>query len=388
METMDNPISNYDVQLRTKLFSNLLGVTKATLVKLETGDNPLFSPIRIGNSKNQNLRQKYYKIPDIIKGLERFNKRPNINRKGLKIAIWNNKGGVGKSTAAQHLGAYFSGLLGLRTLLIDTDSQSDLTMLMGAEQKFKEDELYENFELQPTIRDVIGWDESDGKGGWIRRKVDIHDAIIQLSPTLFIIPSDSDVGDLDADLYVVDQAEEDRDPTTGRYLTRFNQVHKIIEPFKDEFDIILFDCGPNTGLLNLNVLWTCDILVIPVEIEAKCLHSLKRISERLKTYAQLHDGFNFESVLAVPNKFRNEKLKERALGRLRELYGNILSNTTLKLSACIDKCANSKEPIFMHATSGKKDPRALVIAEDFWKVAHEILGLPEPNNLFTASDAS
>jgi chromosome partitioning protein len=389
MDTLNyNYISSYDVPLKTRLFTRILGVTNPTLIKLESSEEPIIFPQRVGKSKHTHLRQKVYHIPDVLAMHKYLKKEPLLKNKGTVIAIWNNKGGVGKSTAAQHLSAIYSTLMGLKTLLIDTDSQADLTMLMGAAQDFSTEDLGEDIELQPTLRDVIGWEESDQKGGWIKRKVDVRDAIIKLSPTLDIIPSDTDVGDLDTDLFVNEYKEEDKDPETNQYLTRFNQVHKAIAPIHDEYDLIIIDCGPNTGLLNLNNLWAADILVIPVEIEAKCLHSLLRISQRLQTYAQLHRGFNFDSVVAVPNKFKNEKLKERALGRLRERYGSILSNTTLKLSASIDKCADAKEPIFNHVMNSGRNQRAIAIAEDFWNVSHEIIGLATPNTLFTTGDNS
>ncbi len=389
---MDNTgysyMSTYDVPLKTRLFTRALGVTNPTLIKLESSENAIIFPQRVGKSQFSHLRQKVYHIPDVL-AMHKYLKRPPVLKsKGTLMAIWNNKGGVGKSTAAQHLGAIYSTLMGLKTLLIDTDSQADLTMLMGAAQEFPSDDFTEDIDLQPTIRDVIGWEESDQNGGWIQHKIDVKDAIIKLSPTLDIMPSDTDVGDLDTDLLVKEHLEDDKDPKTGRYLTRFNQVQKALAPIRDEYDLIIIDCGPNTGLLNLNTLWAADILVIPVEIEAKCLHSLLRISQRLQTYAQLHEGFGFDSVIAVPNKFKNEKLKERALGRLRERYGAILSNTTLKLSASIDKCADAKEPIFTHVMNAGGNQRAIAIAEDFWNVAHEIIGLTVPNTLFTTGDIS
>ncbi len=376
-----NPISNYDVLLGKKTFCSATGIFSHSLNKYNSGNNPIIQFRELNNGKSKIKRKKLYTTEDLIKLQNHLGTRPQLPKKPIVIAVWNNKGGVGKSMISQHIGSIYASLCGLKTLLIDTDGQADLTLLMDLDQKIKEEDIDKNIDLQPTLRDVIGWNKRVAPNEYELVQVNYKEAIIPLSPTLSLLPSDTDVSDLDTDLFVLEEDERYFDPETGNNLTRIMQVKKFIDSLDSEFDIVIIDCAPNPGVLNMNVLAASDILVIPVEIEPKCIHSISRVSQRLGTYAELFEGIVPDKIIAVPNKFQNQTLKEKALGILRSRYPEIMSNVTLRLYSCIDRCSASKQPLFKEAEMSR-NVIAKRMANDFWSLAHEILDLKETMPLF------
>ena len=223
----------------------------------------------------------------------------------------------------------------------------------------------------------------------------LADSIVDLSPTLSIIPSDSDVSELDYDFSFLENILKD---DKGRDISKIANVSdRFLNDVLDmkKYDVVLFDCAPNKGALNLNILYAADTLVIPIEVEAKCLYSLRNVLKFLKKMKSYHEGFSFERVVGVPNKYiHTHNLKKLGLEKLKEIFQNsILSSSIIPQTTELDKCTDEKEPIFIRAADNIKTRSSLMAKRDsneFWKLSHEVLGLdwnnkvlfPEVENIY------
>src|SRR5208283_1288499 len=142
---------------------------------------------------------------------------------GKIVVFANQKGGVGKTTTADNLGAYLAEA-GKRVLLVDFDPQSNTTSAVGAKKD------------RPGIYALImGEALADA-------------AIPQCSvPNLSIIPSSIDLTGATVELV----GENDREYFLKRSLS----------PLAEKFDYIFIDCPPSLGLLTLNGLVAADFVI-------------------------------------------------------------------------------------------------------------------------------
>ncbi len=194
---------------------------------------------------------------------------------GKTIAVVNQKGGVGKTTTAVNLTAALKEL-GLRVLLCDFDPQANATSGLGVDKRH----------LKHSVYDVI------------INGVPAKEAIV---PTKFgdILPSTADLAGAGVELIASEYRE--------------HQLEKMLEPVKDQYDVILIDCPPSLEMLTLNGLTASDSILVPVQCEYYALEGLsdlmstlrmvkKRINPRLDIFAvalTMFDGrTNFSTQVA------------------------------------------------------------------------------------------
>ena len=368
--------SSYDPPISRKLMEGICGISTNTLIKYEA--EGVIRPTKV---KHGGLEVVTYSVKDV---------QALVKKRGIKfkngtgaevISIFSQKGGVGKSAFAQHLGSLLS-LVG-KVLVIDLDSQSDVTSLFGLNVTFA-DLVSADAELDPTIAELMTWKLKDGVESPYRH-LPFEKVVKKISPTLHVIPADLDLGEINYSLNRAsfeDRIDEHGNPHADQVL---HMIRDVIEPLKKEYDFILFDCPPNIEACNVNALFASNRIIVPLELEAKCLKTMRRNEDFLKRLEGLHAGFKWDKILVVPNKFRRENIKIKALARLQDIYGARsdvqLSEAVFPNGAIVDKCSEAREPVFVAATKyGKEFKAAVPQAKDFtnlfWMVLHEIMEIP------------
>ncbi|MGK5083453.1 ParA family protein [Bdellovibrionota bacterium FG-1] len=375
-------VSTYDPPISRKLMEGLCGLSTNTLIKYEM--EGVIHPFKV---KYGGLEIVTYKVTDVQAV---FKKRGVSFRKRASaevISIFSQKGGVGKSAFAQHLGALLS-MVG-KVLVIDLDSQSDVTSLFGLNVKFS-DLVAEDAELDPTIAELMDWKLKNGQESPYR-KIAFQDVVKKISPTLHVIPADLDLGEINYSLNRLDL--EDKIDAEGNIRPAILYMIKdVIDSIKDQYDFVLFDCPPNIETCNVNALFASNRIIVPLELEAKCLKTMRRNEDFLNRLKTLHPGFQWDKILVVPNKFRRENIKIKALAKLQDIYFDRedvqLSQAVFPNGAIIDRCSEAREPVFVAATRYGKEfktgvPQAKEFTDLFWVVMHEILDLPIERLVFS-----
>ncbi|MFC4732406.1 plasmid partitioning protein RepA [Salipiger abyssi] len=160
------------------------------------------------------------------------------------IASINLKGGVGKSTSAQHL-AQGLAMRGYRTLVIDLDAQASLTQLFGIIPEREPDMLT----LYHAIRYPDPADPED------EAPVDIRDVVRGTHmPNLDLIPSSMQIMEFEHETAGSDQRKQ----------PFFVRIEEALEPIRDDYDVILFDCPPQMSFAVMSALFTCTSLLVTV----------------------------------------------------------------------------------------------------------------------------
>lgn len=181
-----------------------------------------------------------------------------------KLAIFNNKGGVGKSTVAIHI-AYGLACKGKRVLLLDMDEQNDASLFLG----------FTSEDYNKTLYDILA-DE---------KHITFEDCIIKARSNLDLLPS-KNVSKINEKLY----REKD---ISSYFKIKLNKIEEM------NYDYVIIDCGPQRSKINDAVLYYVDGIIVPVQVEAASVRALGNI------YEYLYDlGLNSDKIIQIiPNMY-------------------------------------------------------------------------------------
>ena len=182
---------------------------------------------------------------------------------GKSYAIFNQKGGVGKTTTNINLGACLA-RKGKRVLLVDIDPQGNTTSGLGLVKRELRDTLYEALTME---------------------EYDVHKAVYHTeTKNLDIIPASVDLSGAEVELIQI----------FGREIL----LRNVLAQVKDEYDFIFIDCPPSLELLTLNGLCAADSVLIPVQCEYYALEGLSDLLSTVRIVKKkLNPSITIEGVL-------------------------------------------------------------------------------------------
>ena len=173
---------------------------------------------------------------------------------GKAIAIFNQKGGVGKTTTNINLGACLA-LKGKKVLILDIDPQGNTTSGIGIKKKT----------LDYTVYDLL-----------IDSDFDTRDAILHTAiEGLDIIPASVDLAGAEIELVQIDEREK--------------RLKTAIDKVRNDYDYIFIDCPPSLGLLTINSLTAVESVLIPLQCE---FYALEGVSQLMNTVELVKRGLN------------------------------------------------------------------------------------------------
>ena len=249
---------------------------------------------------------------------------------GRVIAVTNQKGGVGKTTTAINLAASLASL-GVRTLLVDCDPQSNASSGVG----FSRDPSRHN-----TYQVVMG-------------EVTAAEAI---SPTevenLSAIPAHKNLIGANIELVPLDHRE---------YRLRY-----ALEPVRQDYEFIILDCPPALDLLTLNALVAADAVLIPMQAEYFALEGVTELldtMERIKH--ELNQGLSVEGVVITMFDDRTN-LAQSVAANLRGFFGDLMCDTTIPRNIRLAEAPSHGKPALLY------DPRSRG-CEAYLQLAQEIV---------------
>lgn len=226
------------------------------------------------------------------------------------IAIANQKGGVAKTTTTVNLGAGIA-KSGRKVLLIDMDSQGDLSKALGC----KAPNL-----LKFTVRDVMRQAERG----------------VPISPIRGILHNSRDKMDLmPANTHLLGfEHGLNSSPDNGYLLRAFVNV------VRPHYDYILIDCAPSLGILTQNALVAADSVLIPVDPEFFCVEGMGMMLATIDLMRlKMNPSLQLEGILIV-RRNNAVRVKRENTAKLREVYGAKVLRTELPSSVKATEAAS------------------------------------------------
>lgn len=282
------------------------------------------------------------------------------DHKPLTISIYSAKGGVGKSTIAVELAIQWA-FRGLRILVIDLDTQGNLTQIFGYDPELEDnpddpvnpDLLVERnfaslFEIPPILPTPYPLADV------IKKPYGEH------GPHL--IPADVTLAHLEDALLNAQM----RDLQVLRLLKQ-GRDHPTPDFDLSAYDIILFDAPPATSMLTNTALLASDLCVSPVRLDTLSFKGLSILGGRLQNMRKQAGAA--PAVIAIPTFYRENRLRiTKMMNRLNDHYGSILSENMIRETEEFQRALVEKGMPLSLATPGAK-----IGIPDIQDVADELL---------------
>ncbi len=251
----------------------------------------------------------------------RLRHRPVDGLKPLKkIAVINQKGGVGKTTTAVNLAGAFAEL-GYRTLMLDCDSQGDLSTIF----------LPGHEELPHSIADIFAGSP-----------IPIKDLIHQLpQENLFLIPGDRRLNQFDK-TYGYEQ-----DPQALALADALSTV-------QENFDLIVFDCAPRAHLSSFAALVAATDVLVPVQPSQFAIGSILTLHQEIESVrASRNPKLTVRGYFLSMLKPRSPTQKACHETLVQALGKELVLKTAIPEMATFDTAINMGKPVTVHAPRSK-----------------------------------
>ena len=249
-----------------------------------------------------------------------------------KICIFNQKGGVGKTTTNINLCAYLA-MEGYRVLTIDIDPQGNTTSGLGLDKNNLESSIYDVLISDATMKESI-----------------VRSDLVQ---NLFISPSTMELAGAEVEL--INKAE------------RENIIKNKLKEIEDEYDYVFIDCPPSLGILTINALSCADSVLIPIQCE---FYALEGVSQLINTIQLVKKSLNkdlyIEGVVMTMFDYRTN-LSNEVLKEVQKYFKDKVYKTTISRNVRLAEAPSFGLPIMLYDEKCKGAEAYVKLTKEFLK---------------------
>lgn len=326
--TLRNYITSPDNRKKARTWgaieaAQMIGVSNPTFRKLVEKNAHLPGLIIEVTKGNKKVKKFTLQAINLLRNAANTRYTRPYGSKPFVIAVSNLKGGVGKTETAVDLGKKMA-IEGLRVLLLDFDAQGTATLISSG--------LIPDLELryEDTITNVLVSDTNL-----------IQDVILNTHFDGFdIIPANLAIQD--CDLLLPNESENNQDRLGSPYL----RLSKALKLIKDNYDVILIDCGPNLGILTLNAIIACDGMIIPIPPSMSDYSSFIMYTATLRNLFKNLSNKKLEYLRILISKHNGNNEALQMENMMREQFGRYILSNHMCETVEVSKAANEIGTIY------------------------------------------
>lgn len=229
------------------------------------------------------------------------------------VSIFNQKGGVGKTTTSINLSSYLA-IQGYKVLDIDIDPQGNTTSGLGFDKAAIEESIYDVLTSDVELDDVI-------------RKCELID-------NFYAAPSNMELAGAEVELINKNERE--------------SILKKKINNLKQEFDFIFIDCPPSLGLLTVNALTCSNSVLIPIQCEFYALEGVGQLVNTIQLIKRsLNQNIEVEGVVVSMYDGRT-KLSSDVLKEVKKYFKDKVYKTLIPRNVRLAEAPSFGLPIVLY----------------------------------------
>lgn len=249
---------------------------------------------------------------------------------GKAIAIFNQKGGVGKTTTNINLAACLA-IKGKKILVLDIDPQGNTTSGLGVSKK----------KLSDTVYNILIDKNYDP------RRAVIHTAVENLD----LIPASVDLAGAEVELVQIEEREK--------------TLKHGLDQVKGDYDYIFIDCPPSLGLLTINSLTAVDSVLIPIQCEFYALEGVSQLVSTIELVKKsLNPRLEIEGVVLSMFDGRTN-LSAAVVQEVKKYFRDKVYSTVIPRNVTLAEAPSYGQPVITYDPRSRGAEAYVDFAEEF-----------------------
>ncbi|AND86291.1 AAA family ATPase [Clostridium tyrobutyricum] len=229
------------------------------------------------------------------------------------ISIFNQKGGVGKTTTSINLSVYLA-VKGYKVLNIDIDPQGNTTSGLG----------FDKSSIDKSIYDILC---SDSDIDQVMKKSELVD-------NFYMIPSTMELAGAEVELINVNNRE--------------SILKDKIKSMKQDFDFVFIDCPPSLGILTINALSCSNSVLIPIQCEFYALEGVGQLVNTIQLVKRsLNPDLDVEGVVMSMYDGRT-RLSNEVASEVKKYFKDKVYTTTIPRNIRLAEAPSFGLPIALY----------------------------------------
>lgn len=247
-----------------------------------------------------------------------------------KICIFNQKGGVGKTTTNINICAFLA-MEGYRVLTIDIDPQGNSTSGLGLDKKSLELSMYDVLTSDVSLNDVI-----------------VKSELVQ---NLYVAPSTMELAGAEVEIIGL----KDRETIL------LNKIKEV----ENDYDFIFIDCPPSLGVLTINALTSVDSVLIPIQCEFYALEGVGQLINTIQLVKKsLNKNLQIEGVIMTMFDYRTN-LSNEVFDEVKGFFNDKVYETTVTRNIRLAEAPSFGLPIMLYDEKCKGSEAYKLLTKEF-----------------------